>query len=480
MTEDIIDSRGRFWSAEIAVPDGQFAPERSVTGRLRLRANGRAELDLDAAIDLSGSTDAVHRILSHGEVEGAICGFLIDANKHVRLTDLSGNGGSLGGIGPIRERLVAYRCLVASDRFKQGAEPRYRWLDLPLDGFEEWIGRGNIDVAKGRRRISANYAVQAPPMRWQAGAIPLELHRGLQGSGGKSLTELAWRETASLWLGFPKADLRIEQAIDLFQRIEDLIVLMADHNQSLKFGSLRHSREGKPVHFYFARSGRDTSEKLQWHKAWARFDQCSDQFGDVVGSWLAKYETYGPGFHLYLGNRRGQAMYHEHRFASLMWGLEALHRAMVPAESNAAQAAKVARILDQISSKKDRDWAARFLPEQSEPSLANRLVELFSKVDLGIDREELAKFAQRCAARRNDVSHFGGQRHAGDYAVFLEDIANLSRAVDLLYHALILHITGIPDILVKRRFIGGPHSHAACALLAHCGLHVPEPKSEPV
>ncbi|MDI1296843.1 MAG: hypothetical protein PSY12_13340 [bacterium] len=478
MTDDIIDSRGRFWSAEIAVPDGHFAPEESVTGRLRVRANGRAELDLDATIDLSGSKDAVHRILSYGEVEGAICGFLIDANKHVRLTGLSGNGGSLGGIGPIYERLVANRCLVSRERFKPGREPRFRWLDLPLNGYEEWIGRGSIDVAKGRRRVSAHYAVQATPMRWQAAAMPLELHQGLQGDGGKALTELAWRETAFLRLGFPKADLTVEQAIDLSQRIEDLIVLMADHNQRLEFGLLRHSKKGNPVQFYFTRSGRDTLEKLQWHKAWARFDQCSDQFGDVVSSWLAKYETYGPGFHLYLGNRRGQAMYYEHRFASLMWGLESLHRAMVPAESNAAQAAKVARILDQISLKKDRNWAERFLPEQSEPSLANRLVDLFSRLDLGIDRQELATFAQRCARRRNDVSHFGGQRQAGDYDAFLEDIANLSGAVDLLYHALILHITGVPDWLVKRRFIGGPHSYAACAVLAHCGLLVPEPNSD--
>ena len=63
--------------------------------------------------------------------------------------------------------------------------------------------------------------------------------------------------------------------------------------------------------------------------------------------------------------------------------------------------------------------------------------------------------------------------HSVDYDAFLADIANLSRAVDLLYHALILHIVGVPDGLIRRRFLGGPHSHAACAVLAHCGLNVP-------
>jgi len=477
MTDDIIDSRGRFWSAEITVPKGNFAPSESVTGRLRLLANGRAELDLDATIDLSGSKDAIHRIMSYQEVEGAICGFLIDASKHVRLTGLSSNGGSLGGMGPSRERLVADRSLVSRSPFTPGGEPRFRWLDLPLDGFEEWLGRGNINVTKGRRRIRADYSVQAQCIHWPSDTMPLELHRGLQGDGGKALTELSWRENAFLRIGSPKADLTIEPAIERAQRIEDLLVLLSNHDKRVEFPVLRRSKAGEPVHLYYSRAGRDTEAKLVWHKAWALFEPCSDQFGDLVASWLAKYDTYGPGFHLYLGNRRGQAMYPEHRFASLMWGLEALHRAMVPAQSNEAQAAKVQRILGKIENKNDRKWAARFLPVESEPSLANRLLDLFSRVDLGIERKQLAAFAQRCADRRNDVSHFGGRRQPGDYDAFLEDIVNLSQAVGLLYHALILHIIAVPDRLVKRRFIGGPHSHSACAVLARCGLTVPQPAS---
>lgn len=475
MADDIIDSRGRFWSAEIFVPEGQFAPNASVTGRLRLRTDGRAQLDLDATLDLTGSKDAVHRILSKGEVEGAICGFLIDASRHVRLMGLSGDGGSFGGMGPICERLLAHRCLVSREAFKPGVEPRFRWLDLPLDGFEEWLGRGHITVTSGPRRIKADYAVKRRPLRWQANAMSLELHRYLDGKGGEDITEVGWRERSFLRFGFPKADLTFEQAMNLAQQTEDLVVLMADHDRRLDFGTLRQSKSGEPVQFYYARGGRDTYEKATWHKAWVRFDACRDQFGDLVASWLAKYETFGPGFHLYLGNRRGQAMYPEHRFASLMWGLEALHRAMVPPKDNAALVAKVKRILARIEDDKDRKWAERVLSKENEPPLADRLLQLFSTIDLGIERTQLAAFARRCATRRNDVSHFGGQREAGAYDAFLEDIVSLSQGIDLLYHALILHIVGVPDGLVKRRFHGGPHSQAACAVLAHCGLDVLEP-----
>jgi len=476
MADDIIDSRGRFWSAEIPVPERHFAPDKSVTGRLRLRADGRAQLDLDATIDLTGSSkDAVDRIFTKGDVEGAICGFLIDANKHVRLTDLSGGGGTLGGMGPIFERLIAYRCLVAREPFKPGAEPRFRWLDLPLDGFEEWLERGHITVKSGSRRIKADYAAQRAPQRWQAGDMPIELHRYLDGTGGTEVTEIAWRERSYLRLGAPKADLTLEQAIELSMRIEELLTLMADHDRRLDFGTLRRSRSARPVQFYYARGSRDDAEKLRWDKAWARLDACSDAFGDIVAAWRTAYETYGPGFHLYLGNRRGQALYPEHRFASLIWGLEALHRAMVPPKNNAALLAKVERILAAIKTDRDRKWAERVLPRTSEPPLANRLLDLFSRIDLGIATKELAAFARRCADRRNDVSHFGGRREPGGYDAFLQDIMDLSRAIDLLYHALILQIIGVPEALVRRRFIGGPHSHPACAVLAHVGLHVPEP-----
>jgi len=472
MADDIIDSRGRFWSAEITVPKGHFAPEESVTGRMRLKANGRTELDLDATIELTASKDAVHRIMAYEGVEGAICGFLIDANKHVRLTGLSSNGGSLGGMGPIRERLIAEQCLVSREPFKPGVEPRFRWLDLPLDGYEPWLGRGNINVTKGKRRIKADYALHPKIIRWPSPTMPIELRRDLRGDGGRALTALAWHESAFLRLGFPNGNLRVEEAIEHSQRVEDLLVLMADHDKRLDYGLLRRTRGGKPVELYFSRAGRENAANLEWHKAWVLFEACRGEFGEIVRSWLSNYETYGAGFHLYLGNRRGQAMYPEHRFASLMWGLEALHRALVPAESNDKQGAKVARILNEISRKKDREWAARFLPEVSEPSLANRLADLFSRIDLGIGKNEITEFAQRCAARRNDVSHFGGQREPGGYEAFLEDIVSLNRAVDLLYHAMILKIVGIPEPLVRHRFIGGPKSYVARKILAHCGLEM--------
>lgn len=129
MTDDILDSRGRFWSAKIGVPDGQFAPEDSVTGRLRVRPNGRAELDLDGTISLSRNEDPMDRMFSQREMTGAICGFLIDANKHVRLTELTSNGVSYGaGSHSQSERDE----LVRRDRVKPSLECDFAFYSSKL------------------------------------------------------------------------------------------------------------------------------------------------------------------------------------------------------------------------------------------------------------------------------------------------------------------------------------------------------------
>lgn len=203
-----------------------------MTGRIRIASNGRTELDLDATLPLAGSNSPFGRILTRSSVDGAICGFLIDSNQNVRLSNLVNDGGSLGGRGPIRERFIAHRCLLSSEPFAMGNQPRFRWLDLPLNGYEEWLGRGGINVTQVRRRITADY-LRPKVRRWNAGDAPIELHRGLEGSAGMDRTELTWREAAFLRFGYPKADLTIEAAIDRAGRVEDLLILLADCNRGL-------------------------------------------------------------------------------------------------------------------------------------------------------------------------------------------------------------------------------------------------------
>ncbi|WP_425374870.1 hypothetical protein [Mesorhizobium tamadayense] len=101
------------------------------------------------------------------------------------------------------------------------------------------------------------------------------------------------------------------------------------------------------------------------------------------------------------------------------------------------------------------------LPQSDEPSLATRIAQLVRTLPIEFEPGQMKNFAELCARRRNDVSHFGGRREPGDYDAFVLDIQRLSSALDLLYHALLLHLAGLPSPLVRRRFFDGHNAYAA-------------------
>ena len=465
--DDALDSRGYFWPSTEVVPDGRIGPPSALSGRLRIRADGVSELDLDGIMP---TADLNRRIIVPGPVDGSVAGVLTEGGRKVLLEDVSGNGARVGG-GPSHEQLVANRCLVADTRSVEVSRTKFRSLELPLDGYEDWLGRGRITASDRKRSVTASYS-KPSVARWKLEKMNVELARYLAGNAGDQLSSIAWCEHAVLRIKPKPARITVDQAIDVAQRTEDLLILLADCNRSFDFPRLR-VKPGEPgVRLYFARSSRSKEERAKWDKVWVPFGACDDQFGGILETWLEKHEIYGPGFHLYLGNRRGHPMYWEHRFASLMWGLESLHRSLVPTKENEAQAAKVKRIVEQIAKARDRKWAERHLPKQSEPTLATRIADLLSMLPLHFDKAEVVCFAERCAARRNDVSHFGGVRRAGDYNDFIQDIVKLSGAIDAFYHALLLQIAGVPGERIAWYFLQGVNASLVQEKLLECGLTV--------
>ncbi len=465
--DDALDSRGYFWPSTEVVPVGRIGPASAVSGRLRIRADGVSELDLDGIMP---TADLNRRIIVPGPVEGSVAGVLTEGGRNVLLENVSGNGARIGG-GPSHEQLVANRCLVADTRSVEVSRTNFRSVELPLDGFEDWLGRGRITALDRKRSVTASYS-KPSVARWKLEKMNVELARYLAGNAGDYLPSIAWREHAVLRIKPRTSRITVDQAVDLAERTEDLLVLLADCNRAVDFPRLRMKPDEPGVRLYFARSSRSKDERAKWNKAWVSFEACKDQFGDILETWLEKHEIYGPGFHLYLGNRRGHPMYWEHRFASLIWGLESLHRSLVPTKENRAQAAKVIRIVEQIAKSSDRKWAERHLPKQSEPTLATRIFDLILMLPLGFHQAELIGFAERCAARRNDVSHFGGVRRPGDYNDFIQDIVKLSGAIDVFYHALLLQIAGVPGDRIAWYFLHGLNAPFVQGKLLDCDLTV--------
>jgi hypothetical protein len=74
----------------------------------------------------------------------------------------------------------------------------------------------------------------------------------------------------------------------------------------------------------------------------------------------------------------------------------------------------------------------------------------FKGLPIGLDLPRLRAFAHACAQARNDISHFGAQRHGGAYSDFVMDLGKKSRALSTLYHCLLLHEIGVSQDILRK------------------------------
>ncbi|MEZ2297253.1 HEPN domain-containing protein [Variovorax sp. RCC_210] len=185
------------------------------------------------------------------------------------------------------------------------------------------------------------------------------------------------------------------------------------------------------------------------HDLFTLFDHIELQFGALYQRFVKMRRDLGPGIYLYLATRRGMTFYVEHRFASLVWGLEALHRRSKPSQITALDK-KIERILNDIQLAKDKRWLSGRLAYAAEPSLEERLFELFDSLlsPLDVEKNATREFAKRCADVRNLISHFGGRRDADSESLTMEAQA-LSEVLGFIYHLLLLQELGIESVRLR-------------------------------
>ncbi len=452
---NVLEERGLFWWHHEPIPERHFAPEASVSGLLKIDEDGLVKLELDGRLSRDKSPMSVLPSQgSNAELAGkSIEGILKASSKHVLLIDLMKQGGRFSSHGMSYEGYAAAHCLVSDH-----SPPRARKqilsseLEIQLKGFEEWLRLGSITAIRTKSKISAKYA-RVKDIRYGLGNGNIEVKYHILGPqlGESREDTLELKETVSLVYRPEKpatlGDMRTE-----FGLFQELFILLTDSEYVLDWPSLRirlgpKNREYK---WYFWRL-KTSEEPPKAHECVTNFVQLRDSFGDIVSAWRNKREEFGPGYYLYLGVRRGVKLYAEHRFVNLIWGIEALHRKKKIDEPEAELKVKekVRRILDKIDVAKDKKWLESRLKTAHEPTLEQRIFDVLSSVPINLEDEKIRMFARRCAELRNDISHFGSQRHGGSYKDFLEELMKMSEALSIVYHMLILHEIGVEEEILK-------------------------------
>jgi len=444
----IIEDRGVFWWNDAAFPKTDFRPEEAEPGVLTVREDGSIKLVLDGKMPRRRGQSRAALLMNRGqEAPVNIQGLLWASTKYVFLSKVSVNGGAMRTHNVSYDEYYVTSCLVSSKRFRpDNKKPlTFRSVQVGLDGLEKWLWLRPLAVKRRKNSVQAKFRKDADVRhRLSIGDLTLKFGFTAPFNGHRS-AKLEIAEQASLVFQ-PKKRMSLELAEIYNQRIEELILLLTSSDYRLPFPWLVSADGQQRARLYHYRPQTETAAPDP-HRCLVRFPDIAPVLGQLFQSYLDKRETFGPGFYLYLGMQRAK-MFIEHRFANMMWGLEALHRRKFGNVKPGSEIqAKVDRILSSVP-KRDRTWLTGRLKNSAEPSLSARLIATFNALPIGFDRSGLQKFCEECASRRNDISHFGGPRVSGQkYDDLIRDLNDKANALSGLYCLTVLTEIGIaPEV----------------------------------
>nr|WP_314548037.1 HEPN domain-containing protein [uncultured Pseudomonas sp.] len=471
----MIKESGYFWWRNEPMPEDDIVPESAVAGDLIISEDGQISLELHGYLP-----SADHPMSRIFEGAGNLCphieGRLKNTSEHVLLMDVYTQGGkaSFGGIS--FENYGATSCLIGSQPLPIAkGEIKFDGLSIPLTGFEDWLGLRSIETSRTKRKLVAVHKTRKDIKYTleDSSAITIKFDLLAPMLGKQKNYEVNISEKVSFDY-LSKTKKTSSELKKYFLSISDFFLILTGSDYSMEWPSLtvgRTTASIKSYRFYFLKS-RNLATPPARHNCWLTFPTIQEEFGQLFQQWQIKREELGPGMSLYLGTRRGVQLYVEHRFVNLIWGLESLHRTLNKDAPPTKLELKALRIIEQIKLAKDRKWLEAKLEHSAEPSLAERLVECVELLPLNFSAMSLRAFCNECAYKRNDISHFGGQRSGGGYGEFLGKIYSLNNALGNIYPAILLKLCGVNDSLLLKIFSTGFTAGRIKVAFSEVGLHV--------
>ena len=363
-------------------------------------------------------------------------------------------------------------CVIASSTIGFLDELKFQKFSISLSGLEEWLWLAGIHIEHTENSFQVHYEAPKDLDFW-FGLKHLRLsydcafHRYKTRSDifeAKQLAELQYEDETLM---------SVDDVIARHNALLDFLKLLAGTSGDIKW-PVAQIHPDVDCQIYFTRFAA-RHVPFDRRECWVTFKQIEASLGSTFFKYLDKKEVLGPTFNNYLGTKFGPMVYSEHLFVSLIWGLEGLHRGRPSSNApNAALKAKHDRIIKEVSKKSDKKWLANVLKRNLEPTLENRLNDLFLSLPIEIDKAKARHFAKQCAYDRNLLSHFGGVAKVEDYRSFVVALSDKARALSILYHALLLIEIGVEVEVIKNYIQDGQNASVISLFLSKYGL-VPHP-----
>jgi hypothetical protein len=462
----VLQERGVFWWFGEA-HDNTASLETSIPGELVISEEGHIELQLEGSLwyeDPDANLGWESRWLPY---EKRIAGRLGKyGGTFVLLTDLMRTEFSFADDKPRRQSYDAVLCFTSDFPFPEGFGPEsFHSLRIELTGLKEWLQLDSIDVdfpfRKGdltEFRVShKNYDFE-----YKTPTSKVMIENLITGvpfirRSDSPLAKLDLRQ--EYWLVYTPTDpATLPELQDAFSRIEEVIALLLGQYFRLDWPNLVGTDGENDVWYkLYSFRGPRTEKPRSSFLLWTTFPPLQESFGTILSTWQAIVEKACAGYELYIASVRKPLPHPEHEFVNLVWAIESLHRSWQRESGDSPEVLKRKTSIQDVlkrfaapAEKKLKKWLESKLLYAYEPTLEQRIVEVFGRLPFGIETGQLRGFARRCATRRNDISHEGGRRPGEDLESFRTEIQELAAALRYLFHALLLHEIGVAkDVLLK-------------------------------
>ena len=469
-----IDARGMFWW--FGAEHGHTASrETSIPGKLTISDEGKIQLQLEGALWLENPEVSCRWDESRWlPLDVRIAGCLGDygGDGYVLLYDLLRTDFSMSGDPPILQSYEAQMCFKNNAAFPSdfGCD-RFHTLRIELEGLEEWLRLESIDVGYEYRdgnRTEFTVSYNNHEFEYQTERAKVSVENLILGAPVIKLSDALTSEVhiqQTDWLVYaPTEQCSISELRIAYLRIEEVIVLLLGQYFRLDWPQLvaRFGEFDEWYKLYFPRGPK--REKLPYHYfLWTTFHDVRECFGALLDRWQTNADKYGAAYDLYMASMQTPLPHPDHQFVNLVWAIESLHRSWQREADESAPVTRRKKRIETIlgrfgdpTDKKLRDWLNGKLRYACEPTLQERIVEVFQHLPFDLNSSQLQVFAARCAKRRNSISHEGGRESGESAASFRADIRQLAEAMQYLFHALLLHEIGLaPELLTKAMTKGG-------------------------
>lgn len=139
-----------------------------------------------------------------------------------------------------------------------------------------------------------------------------------------------------------------------------------------------------------------------------QFSDVGEDFAGKFDSWLTNYQKYVAPFNLYFAVNKGRELYLDNKFLMLAQACESLHRHTSSSKAFPEEKyEELTVLLESAVPKEFKDWLEPRLKYGNEPSLRQRLKELFSEFTYIFgDTKKTKPRIDKIVATRNYLTHY--------------------------------------------------------------------------